>query len=149
MGDPIDDATDACGVPFAHAARFVSVDPTERRFRFYELRLQETLWGGVALVRAWGRLGAPGRWTATESPDREAAGPAVARAVRRRLARGYRPVGVRCGPAAGGALRRMGRGAASLISQLSGTHSIHGPPWGRRARTAPAGLLPGSAFGNA
>src|SRR5215207_9131394 len=84
----MDDATDAGGVPFAHAARFVGVDPAKRRFRFYELRLQGTLWGGVALVRAWGRLGAPGRWAATEYPDRQAVGPEVARAVRRRLAPG-------------------------------------------------------------
>ena len=101
---------------FAHAARFVSVDPAEHRSRFYELRLQETLWGGVALVRAWGRLGAPGRWTATKYPDRKAAGPAVARAVRRRLARGYRPVGVRCGPSRRWGPPTHGRGAASLIS---------------------------------
>ena len=35
--------TDA--VPFAHAARFVSVDPTTNRSRVSELRLQATLWG--------------------------------------------------------------------------------------------------------
>src|SRR5215207_969211 len=95
--DPTNDANAAdvvaAGVPFAHAARFVGVDPAKRRFRFYELRLQGTLWGGVALVRAWGRLGTPGRWAATEYPDRAAVGPEVARAVRRRLARGYRRVG--------------------------------------------------------
>ena len=66
------------------------LDPAEHRFRFYELRLQPTLWG-----RAWGRLGTPGRRRATEYPDREAAGPEVARAVRRRLGRGYRVVAVR------------------------------------------------------
>ena len=32
---------------FVHAARFVSVDPATRRCRFYELRLQETLWCAV------------------------------------------------------------------------------------------------------
>jgi predicted DNA-binding WGR domain protein len=93
MDDPRDDAADAG--PFAHAARFISVDPAQRRFRFYELRLQPALWGGVALVRAWGRLGAPGRWRATEYPDRAAAEPAAARAVRRRLRRGYRLVEAR------------------------------------------------------
>src|SRR3954454_12381008 len=80
---------------FAHAARFVSVDPAQRRFRFYELRWQPTLWGGVALVRAWGRLGTPGRWAATEYPDRAAARSDVARAGRRRLGRDYRLVEVR------------------------------------------------------
>jgi predicted DNA-binding WGR domain protein len=80
------------GVPFAHAVRFVSVDPAKRRFRFYELRLQATLWGGVALVRGWGRLGTPGRTRAAEYPDRAAATAAAERAVRRRLGRGYRLV---------------------------------------------------------
>jgi predicted DNA-binding WGR domain protein len=91
----VDGADGADVVPFERVARFVSVDPAENRARFYELRLQATLWGGVALVRAWGRLGTPGRWAATEYPDREAAGPAVERAVRRRLGRGYRLVAVR------------------------------------------------------
>jgi predicted DNA-binding WGR domain protein len=90
------DGADSAGiVPFGHAIRFVSVDPAKRRFRFYELRLQGTLWGGVALVRAWGRLGTPGRARATEYPDRAAAGPDVERAVRRRLGRGYRLVEAR------------------------------------------------------
>jgi predicted DNA-binding WGR domain protein len=89
------DSERADTVPFAHAARFVSVDPAERRSRFYELRLQPTLWGGVALVRAWGRLGTPGRWAATEYPDRATALPDAERAVRRRLLRGYRLVRVR------------------------------------------------------
>ena len=88
MGAPVGDAAGA--VPFAHAARFVSVDPAARCFRFSELRLQATLWGGVALVRAWGRLGTPGRSRVSECPDLEAASPAVVRAVRRRLQRGYR-----------------------------------------------------------
>jgi predicted DNA-binding WGR domain protein len=88
---PADPATGS----FESAARFVSVDPTKHRSRFYELRLQETLWGGVALVRAWGRLGTPGRWRATEYLDRAAAQPDVERAVRRRLGRGYRLVDVR------------------------------------------------------
>ena len=79
-------------MPFESVARFVSVDPTKNRSRFYELRLQETLWGGVALVRGWGRLGTPGRWRAREYPDRAAAQPDVERAVRRRLERGYRLV---------------------------------------------------------
>ena len=80
---------------FESAARFVSVDPTKHRSRFYELRLQETLWGGVALVRAWGRLGTPGRWRAHEYPDRAAAQPDIEQAVRRRLGRGYRLVAAR------------------------------------------------------
>ena len=93
MGSAAD--VDPAGVPFAHAARFVSVDPAKHRFRFYELRWQPTLWGGVALVRAWGRLGTPGRARVREYPDRAAGGPDVERAVRRRRRRGYRLVDAR------------------------------------------------------
>ena len=91
----MDDENRAHSAHFERAARFVSVDPAEHRFRFSELRLQETLWGGVALVRAWGRLGTPGRWRASEFPDRATAQADAERAVRRRLQRGYRLVGVR------------------------------------------------------
>jgi predicted DNA-binding WGR domain protein len=97
MRDPVLTDPPAATLPgaFGRVARFVSVDSARRRFRFYELRWQPTLWGGVALVRAWGRLGTPGRWAATEYPDRAAAQPDVERAVRRRLGRGYRLVAVR------------------------------------------------------
>ena len=83
------------GVAFAHAARFVSVDPAKNGARFCELRWQLTLWGGAAPVPAWGRLGVPGRTGTTEYPDRAAATAAAERAVRCRLGRGYRLVGVR------------------------------------------------------
>ena len=53
------DTPAARGVALAHYARFVSVDPTRNRARGYELRWQPALWGGVLLVRTWGRLGAP------------------------------------------------------------------------------------------
>lgn len=97
----MDDAGDASGASGADDAalvrivRFVSVDPAKRRFRFYELRLQATLWGGVALVRVWGRAGTPGRSRVREYPDGAAAGPDVERAVHRRLRRGYRLVEAR------------------------------------------------------
>jgi predicted DNA-binding WGR domain protein len=74
---------------FAHYARFVSVDPTKNRCRAYELRWQPALWGGVLLVRTWGRLGARRRVAVSHHPDRASARPTVERAVRRRLRRGY------------------------------------------------------------
>jgi predicted DNA-binding WGR domain protein len=85
----------AGGVSFEHVVRFESVDPARQRFRFYELRWQTTLWGGVAVVRVWGRLGTPGHSRVREYPDRGAAAPDVERAVRRRLRRGYRLVAAR------------------------------------------------------
>jgi predicted DNA-binding WGR domain protein len=97
MGEP--DAAEAAdavgGVAFAHYARFVSVDPTKNRLRGYELRWQPALWGGVLLVRTWGRLGARRRVAVSHHPDRTSAGPVVERAVRRRLQRGYRLVEAR------------------------------------------------------
>jgi predicted DNA-binding WGR domain protein len=97
MGDPTDatgSATPAV-VPFAHAARFVSVDPAKNRSRFYELRLQPTLWGDTALVRAWGRLGTPGRTAVRSYADPRVARATAEQLVRRRLQRGYRLVRVR------------------------------------------------------
>ena len=46
-------------------------------------------------MRAWGRLGTPGRFIVSEYPDRAAALPDAERAVRRRLPRGYRLVRAR------------------------------------------------------
>jgi predicted DNA-binding WGR domain protein len=90
------DAADAAGgVAFAHDARFVSVDPTKNRFRAYELRWQPALWGGVLLVRTWGRAGARRRAAVRAYPDRASARPDIERAVRRRLRRGYRLVEAR------------------------------------------------------
>jgi hypothetical protein len=128
MGDPRDDATDAGGVPFAHGARFVSIDPAERRFRVYELRLQATLWRGVALGRAWGRLGAPGRARATEDSDRAAAHAALERAVRRRLDAGV--------PPRGGAVNAVGaRPVSGARVRGGGARSARSA---RRARAAAA-----------
>ena len=87
-GDPADP------VPFESVARSVSVALTSKRSRFYEVRLQPTLWGGVALVRAWGRLGTPGRTAARSYADLGAARAAAERQVRRRVQRGYRLVWV-------------------------------------------------------
>jgi predicted DNA-binding WGR domain protein len=95
MGEHADDASPAPVGAFGCTARFVSVGPAKRRFRFYEVRLQATLWGGVALVRAWSRLGTPGRWRATAYPDSAAARAALERAVRHRLQRGYRRIEAR------------------------------------------------------
>ena len=91
--DHADPAVGGFAPPGRPAARGAGGGAAGRRFRFSELRLQATLWDGVVLVRAWGRLGTPGRSRVWEYPDREAAGPEVPREVHRRLGRGYRLVG--------------------------------------------------------
>ena len=77
---------------FGHAVRLTSVDPTTNRARFYVLAWRPTLWGGVALVRTWGRLGRPGRSRATVYADRQGAEADIRRLLRRRLRHGYRVV---------------------------------------------------------
>jgi predicted DNA-binding WGR domain protein len=62
-----------------------------RRARFYALHLQPALWGGVDVVRAWGRLGHRHRprCLITSHPDESSAHAALRGLVRRRLRRGY------------------------------------------------------------
>jgi predicted DNA-binding WGR domain protein len=62
------------------------------RARFYALHLQPALWGGVDVVRAWGRLGHRHRpqCLVTSHPDDSSAHVALRDLVRRRLRRGYR-----------------------------------------------------------
>jgi predicted DNA-binding WGR domain protein len=89
-GSRVDDPRTVAG--FSQSVRFVSVDPLENRFRFYELRWQSDLWRGAALVQAWGRLGTTGQKKAHHYPDRDHARADIERAIRERLRRGYRLV---------------------------------------------------------
>ena len=76
-------------VAFEHAVRLTSVDPASNRDRVYMLAWQPTLWGGLALVRTWGRRDRPGRSRATVYADRESAQADIRRLLRRRLRHGY------------------------------------------------------------
>ena len=99
--EPLPEAVVAAGPPLAAVVRFdqyarlLSLDPGRNRYRFYSLTWQPGLWGGGALVRAWGRLGTPGRSLTAFYPDRGAADPAIRALLRRRLRHGYRVVGWR------------------------------------------------------
>ena len=77
---------------FEDYAHLTSVDPEKRRFRYYVLGWQSTLWGEQALVFRWGRIGAVGRCKADLYPDRASAQAAIARVIRRRLQHRYRVV---------------------------------------------------------
>jgi predicted DNA-binding WGR domain protein len=68
---------------------FQSIDPSRNRFRWYLLDLQADLFGGVNLVRRWGRIGRPGRTSSEHFPDESAASSALAVEVRRRAKHGY------------------------------------------------------------
>ena len=62
------------------------------RNRTYRLHLQAALWGGVDVVRTWGRRGSlrRPRRLVTHHPDQTGATAALASVIRRRLRRGYR-----------------------------------------------------------
>ncbi len=76
-------------VQFAHFIRFVSLDPTKNRNRFYLLSWQPTLDGSAALVCTWGRLGTHGRSRLLCAADQPHAQDIVTRIIRRRVQRGY------------------------------------------------------------
>ena len=46
---------------FPEDIRFERVDPEANMYRFYRLRLLPDLFGGVSLLREWGRIGTQGR----------------------------------------------------------------------------------------
>jgi predicted DNA-binding WGR domain protein len=69
-----------------HLRRF---DPARNMRRFYRLDIEPDLFGGVLLVKDWGRIGARGRMVA-ESYDSEAlAAHALQRHADRKRRRGY------------------------------------------------------------
>jgi predicted DNA-binding WGR domain protein len=77
-------------VGFRHYARFERVDPSQNCQRFYTLSWQPELWGGIALVRHWGRRGNQGSQRLEGSyPDRQSAQGLAERLIRRRLRRRY------------------------------------------------------------
>lgn len=73
--------------------RLELIDPGRNARRYYELRLAPSLFGGVALARRWGRIGAGGGTERIELYDtaREAAA-AYRRWRRRKRLKGYRRV---------------------------------------------------------
>ncbi len=76
-------------------ARFVSINQTQNRHRFYVLSWQPGLFGGGALLRSWGRIGTKGRSLLAFYEDRSAAQAAAERIIRRRLRHGYRVIDLR------------------------------------------------------
>lgn len=71
--------------------------------RTYRVHLQATLWGGVSVVREWGRRGRTrrARRLVTHHPDAPEAVAELERVILRRLRRGYAPSPPGCGSPAG------------------------------------------------
>jgi len=69
----------------------VRIEPEAGRFRFYRLALQPDLFGGIAVVREWGRLGQPGTVRVRTLATEDEATTTLAHALVHRHRRGYRP----------------------------------------------------------
>ncbi|WP_141340307.1 WGR domain-containing protein [Bradyrhizobium sp. USDA 3458] len=67
------------------------VDAARNMRRFYLLSLQPTLFGGVAVVRNWGRIGTSGQTMMQTFDDSARAGEAFDRLERTKRRRGYAP----------------------------------------------------------
>jgi len=67
----------------------VRIAPSENMARFYGIALQPTLFGEVAVVRCWGRIGTRGRVMASTYPDAEQAVDALEKLEYTKRRRGY------------------------------------------------------------
>lgn len=74
-------------------AELEKVDPGRNAFRFYRAALWPDLFGGVSLMREWGRIGRPGQMRLDPYEDAERAHAALNRLVERKQRKGYRATG--------------------------------------------------------
>lgn len=65
------------------------IDVARNMRRFYMLSIQPTLFGGVSLIRNWGRMGTNGQVKLETFENSEDAEEAFGRLVRSKLRRGY------------------------------------------------------------
>ena len=64
-------------------------DPSRNMRRFYRLDIERDLFGGVLLMKTWGRIGARGRVTAERYDDEAPALAALWKQAERKRRRGY------------------------------------------------------------
>ncbi|MGC1301472.1 MAG: WGR domain-containing protein [Caulobacteraceae bacterium] len=64
-------------------------DPMKNLARFYAISLEPSLFGGILLVRVWGRIGTRGRARTEAFSDESAASAAGERLVELKRHRGY------------------------------------------------------------
>jgi predicted DNA-binding WGR domain protein len=65
------------------------VDQAQNMARFYVLDIQPTLFGEIALVREWGRIGSAGRVQSIPYPSETEAQAAYRRQLKAKVRRGY------------------------------------------------------------
>ena len=66
------------------------INPARNERRFYALSVERDLLGATVLVKAWGRIGKPGRVALEPYPTEEAADVELRRVVSSKVKRGYR-----------------------------------------------------------
>lgn len=66
------------------------IDPTQNMRRFYMLAIQPTLFGGVSVIRNWGRIGSIGQAMMQTFDQPGDADEALSRLERSKRRRGYR-----------------------------------------------------------
>jgi len=69
------------------------IDPEANMARFCSIDLAPTLFGEVAVLRSWGRIGTRGRTSLETWPSAGEAEAAANRTLRHKSGRGYSPVG--------------------------------------------------------
>jgi predicted DNA-binding WGR domain protein len=74
------------------AIALARIDPKRNMKRFYTAMLWPDLFGGVSLVREYGRIGQPGQLRVESYADLHAATVARDRLLARKRHKGYRPV---------------------------------------------------------
>ncbi len=65
------------------------VDPEQNMRRFYRLKVQHDLFGGVSLIRVWGRIGTRGRQRIDTHADEGGAISALMKLAQQKQRRGY------------------------------------------------------------
>jgi predicted DNA-binding WGR domain protein len=73
--------------------RIERVDPEANMYRFYRMRLMPDLFGGVSLLKEWGRIGTQGRHRIELFTDAGQAADAMAKVYCAKQKRGYQLVG--------------------------------------------------------
>ena len=75
---------------FPDDIRVERLDPEANMYRFYRMRLLPDLFGGVSLIREWGRIGTQGRHRIDLFRDAGQAADAMLALYRAKQKRGYR-----------------------------------------------------------
>ena len=75
------------------SAELVRIDHDRGTHRFYHAGLWPDLFGGVAVMREWGRIGQSGTLKLDRYDDPEQAEAALDKLVRRKKRKGYRETG--------------------------------------------------------